>query len=82
MTHLLDTNICSAHMRRPGGLAYGVFPRKRFRSTEVFFIARVTWRLDRKKLAPKHSDGFLDSSGKGVRYDHRLRESFDNGAES
>lgn len=22
MTHLLDTNICSAHMRRPGGLAH------------------------------------------------------------
>jgi tRNA(fMet)-specific endonuclease VapC len=25
MTHLLDTNICSAHMRRPGGLAHRVF---------------------------------------------------------
>jgi hypothetical protein len=34
--------------------------------TEVFFIALVTWRLDRKKPAPKLSDGFLDSSGKGV----------------
>jgi tRNA(fMet)-specific endonuclease VapC len=22
MTHLLDTDICSAHMRRPGGLAH------------------------------------------------------------
>jgi hypothetical protein len=42
----------------------------------------VTWRLDRKKPAPKHSDGFLNSSGKGVEHDHRLRESFDIGAES
>ena len=25
MTHLLDTNICSAHMRRPGGLAHYFF---------------------------------------------------------
>jgi tRNA(fMet)-specific endonuclease VapC len=25
MTHLLDTNICSAHMRRPGGLAHRFF---------------------------------------------------------
>lgn len=25
MTHLLDTNICSAHMRRPGGLAHKFF---------------------------------------------------------
>jgi tRNA(fMet)-specific endonuclease VapC len=25
MTHLLDTNICSAHMRRPGGLAHQFF---------------------------------------------------------
>jgi len=32
--------------------------------TEVFFIAPVTWRLDRRKPAPKHSDGFLNSSGK------------------
>jgi DNA invertase Pin-like site-specific DNA recombinase len=36
--------------------------------TWVFFIAPVTWRLVRKKPAPKHSDGFLNSSGKGVRY--------------
>ena len=50
--------------------------------TAVFFTAPVTWRLDRKKPAPKHSDGFLNSSGKGVGYDHRLCESFDNGAES
>jgi hypothetical protein len=54
---------------------------QRFRSTEVFFIAPVTWRLDREKPAPKHSDGFLNSSGKGVDHDHRLCESFDNGAE-
>jgi tRNA(fMet)-specific endonuclease VapC len=25
MTHLLDTNICSAHMRRPAGLAHRFF---------------------------------------------------------
>ena len=25
MNHLLDTNICSAHMRRPGGLAHRFF---------------------------------------------------------
>jgi tRNA(fMet)-specific endonuclease VapC len=25
MTHLLDTNICSAHVRRPGGLAHRFF---------------------------------------------------------
>ena len=25
MTHLLDTNICSAHLRRPGGLAHRFF---------------------------------------------------------
>ena len=25
MTHLLETNICSAHMRRPGGLAHRFF---------------------------------------------------------
>jgi tRNA(fMet)-specific endonuclease VapC len=25
MTHLLDTNICSFHMRRPGGLAHRFF---------------------------------------------------------
>src|SRR5271166_3825417 len=25
MTHLLDTNICFAHMRRPGGLAHRFF---------------------------------------------------------
>jgi len=25
MTHLLDINICSAHMRRPGGLAHRFF---------------------------------------------------------
>lgn len=25
MTHLLDTNICSAHMRRPAGLAHRLF---------------------------------------------------------
>jgi tRNA(fMet)-specific endonuclease VapC len=25
MTHLLDTNICSAHMRRPSGLAHRFF---------------------------------------------------------
>jgi tRNA(fMet)-specific endonuclease VapC len=25
MTHLLDTNICSEHMRRPGGLAHRFF---------------------------------------------------------
>lgn len=25
MTHLLDTNICSGHMRRPGGLAHRFF---------------------------------------------------------
>lgn len=25
MTHLLDTNICSAHMRRPGGLTHRFF---------------------------------------------------------
>jgi tRNA(fMet)-specific endonuclease VapC len=25
VTHLLDTNICSAHMRRPGGLAHRFF---------------------------------------------------------
>lgn len=25
MTHLLDTDICSAHMRRPGGLAHRFF---------------------------------------------------------
>ena len=24
-THLLDTNICSAHMRRPGGLTHRFF---------------------------------------------------------
>ena len=48
----------------------------------VFFIVPATRRLDRKKPAPKHSGGLLNSSGKGVRYDHRLCESFDNGAES
>lgn len=26
MTHLLDTNVCSAHMRRPGGLAHRFQP--------------------------------------------------------
>jgi Resolvase, N terminal domain len=31
--------------------------------TLVFFIAQVTWRLDRKKPAPKYSDGFLNSGG-------------------
>jgi len=25
MTHLLDTNLCSAHVRRPGGLAHRFF---------------------------------------------------------
>ena len=25
MSHLLDTNICSAHFRRPGGLAHRFF---------------------------------------------------------
>jgi tRNA(fMet)-specific endonuclease VapC len=25
MTHLLDTNVCSAHMRRPGGLGHRFF---------------------------------------------------------
>jgi len=25
MTHLLDTNICSAHIKRPGGLAHRFF---------------------------------------------------------
>ena len=39
---------------------------------EVLFIASVTWRLDRKKLASKHFDGFFNSSGKGVRCDDRL----------
>ena len=50
--------------------------------TWVFFIAPMTCRLDRKKPAPKHSDGFHNSSGKGVEHDHRLCESLDNGAES
>ena len=59
-----------------------VLDRAVVNQTWVFFIAPVTWRLDRKKPAPKHSDGFLNSSGKGVGYDHRLCESFDNGAES
>ena len=52
------------------------------RETAVLFTAPMAWRLDRKKPAPKHSDGFLNSSGKGVGHDHRLCESFDNGAES
>jgi CubicO group peptidase (beta-lactamase class C family) len=46
------------------------------------FTAFVTRRLDRKNPAPKHSGGFQNSSGKGAGYDHRLCESFDNGAKS
>ena len=42
----------------------------------------MTWQLISKKPAPKHSDVFLSSSGKGVRYDHRLCDRFDDGAES
>jgi restriction system protein len=45
-------------------------------------IAQVTWRLDRKKPAPKYSDGFLNSGGEGVEHDHRLCESHENGVES
>jgi hypothetical protein len=52
------------------------------KQTLVFFIAQVTWRLDRKKPAPKYSDGFLNSGGEGVEHEHRLCESLDNGAES
>jgi hypothetical protein len=36
-------------------------------SNQAFFIAPATWRLDRKKPAPKHSYGILNSSGKGAR---------------
>jgi hypothetical protein len=50
--------------------------------TSVFLIAQVTWMLDPPKPAPEHSDGILNSSGTGAGHDHRLRESFDNGAES
>jgi serine-type D-Ala-D-Ala carboxypeptidase/endopeptidase len=46
------------------------------------FTALVTRRLDRKNPAPKHSDGLQNSTGKGAGYDHRVFESFDNGAES
>jgi hypothetical protein len=42
------------------------------KQTLVFFIAQVTWRLDRKKPAPKYSDAFLNSGGEGVEHDHRL----------
>ncbi len=48
----------------------------------VLFTAPVLRRLDREMPNPKHSDGLQNSSGKGVGYDHRLCESFDNGAES
>ncbi len=33
--------------------------------TCVFFIAPVTWRLDRKKPAPEHSDGLLTRGARG-----------------
>ena len=33
--------------------------------TAIFLTAPVAWLLDRKKLAPQHSDGFLNSSGGG-----------------
>jgi hypothetical protein len=56
--------------------------RRDGKATSVLLTAPVTCRLDRKKPAPKHSDGSLNSGGKGVEHDHRLRESSDNGAES
>ena len=48
----------------------------------VLFTAPVLRRLDREMPNPKHSDGLQNSRGKRVRYNHRLCESFDNGAES
>ena len=38
----------------------------------VFFIAPVPLRLDRKKPAPKYSDGFLNARGEGMENEHRL----------
>src|SRR5271156_6066573 len=40
--------------------------------TSVLFATPTAWRLDRKKPAPKYSDGFLNSGGEGVEHDHRL----------
>jgi hypothetical protein len=42
--------------------------------TLVFFIAQVTWRLNRKKPAPEYSNWFLNSGGEGVEHDHRLTD--------
>lgn len=41
MTHLLDTNICSAHMRRPGGLAHRFFQHARGLSVSTVVLAEL-----------------------------------------
>ncbi len=43
MTHLLDTNICSAHMRRPGGLAHRFFQHAGGLTISTSFSRSCTW---------------------------------------
>ncbi len=80
--NLLRVSFASVSPRKNGEITNYSRPPESANQSYVFFIAPVTGRHDRKKPTPKHSDGFINSSGKGVRYDHRLCESFDKGAES
>lgn len=41
MTHLLDTNICSAHMRRLGGLAHRFFQHARGLTISAVVLAEL-----------------------------------------
>jgi tRNA(fMet)-specific endonuclease VapC len=41
MTHLLDTNICSAHMRRPAGLAHYFFQHASNLSISTIVLAEL-----------------------------------------
>lgn len=46
MTQLLDTNLCSAHMRRPGGLAHRFFQHAGGIAISAILLAELYSQFD------------------------------------
>jgi tRNA(fMet)-specific endonuclease VapC len=53
MTHLLDTNICSAYLKRPGGLAHRFMQHAGGLALPTIVLAELyTWAFRRPKCGP------------------------------
>lgn len=53
MSYLLDTNICSAHLKRPGGLAHRMFQHSgRLYTSTIVVSELLAWAYRRTNPAP------------------------------